>query len=329
MTVTDTETDTDTQTASGNDASRPSVLASWAPRAAALAVDILPAVAVLATTTLVALSVPLRGTWWWLCMATGAVTILLGAFNRLVLPATGGQSLGRAVFGIRVVRRDDGAVSVWMLLLRDIAHLLDTASLFAGWLWPLWDSRRRTFADMLVRTQARVSELPRPDRKRRRLVTALLITAAVLCAVGAAVSYTVVYQHDQSVADASAQLSEEGPRMVEQILSYHPDTIQADFGRARSLATDNYRTDLTVEQEAVQKSGPVRNEYWVTNSSVLTATPDRVTMLLFLQGQRGAPPAQRYITASVRVGFVKSGTSEWRVDDVAVVTEPNVAEARP
>lgn len=155
------------------------------------------------------------------------------------------------------------------------------------------------------------------------------MTAAALCAAGAAVSYGVVSQHDQSAAEASAQIIETGPHMVEQILSYHPDTIGADFERARSLATDNYRASLTVEQEAVAKSGPVRNEYWVTNSSVLTATSDRATMLVFLQGQRGAPPAHRYITASVRVTFVRSGASEWRVDDVAVVTQPQAAEAGP
>ncbi len=324
MTVTDTESDT--QAASGSDTEP--VLASWPARACALAVDILPAAAVLATTALVALSVPLHGTWWWLSIAAGAMTVGWGAFNRLVLPASGGQSLGRAVVGITVVRCD-GRVGAWMLLLRDLAHLLDTAPAFAGWLWPLWNTRRRTFADMLLRTQVCVCEPPQADRHARRRAAALLMTAAALCAAGAAVSYTVVHQHDQSVAEASAQITETGPSMVEQILSYHPDTIGADFERARSLATDNYRASLTAEQEAVTKSGPVRNEYWVTNSSVLTATSDRATMLVFLQGQRGAPPAHRYITASVRVTFVRSGASEWRVDDVAVVTQPQAAEAGP
>ena len=39
------------------------------------------------------------------------------------------------------------------LMLRELAHLLDTAALFIGWLWPLWDRRRRTFADLLLRTE--------------------------------------------------------------------------------------------------------------------------------------------------------------------------------
>ena len=117
--------------------------------------------------------------------------------------------------------------------------------------------------------------------------------------------------------------------MVEQLLSYRPETIQADFDRARSLATDAYRGQLTAQQQAVQKAGPVRNEYWVTNSSVLSATRGRATMLLFMQGQRGAAPDPRLLTASVRVNFVESDSATWRVDDLTVVTSPPPAKANP
>ena len=48
----------------------------------------------------------------------------------------------------------------------DLAHLLDTAALFIGWLWPLWDRRHRTFADLLLRTE--VHEVERPQRDVRR-----------------------------------------------------------------------------------------------------------------------------------------------------------------
>ncbi len=307
----------------------PAALAPWATRSGALALDILPGVVLLATAMLVALSVPLHSTWWWVCVCTGAVAILLTAFNRLLLPVVSGQSLGRAVFGITVVRRNGDAVGPWWLLLRDLAHLLDTAAVLSGWLWPLWDSRRRTFADMLARTESRLLDARRPDRNLRRLMAVLVLTAGSLCAGGAAVSYSVVRQHDRSVTDARAQISTQGPHIVEQMLSYHPETIQGDFDHARSLATDKYRAELSTQQQAVQKAGPVRNEYWVTNSSVLTSTPDHATMLMFLQGERGAAPDQRYLTASVRVTFVKPGASGWRVDDLAVVTKPQTVEAKP
>jgi Mce-associated membrane protein len=327
MTVAEAESPTTNDSAEKK--AKAAALASWGARGGALALDILPGAALFATAALVALSVPSRGAWWWACVTTGAVAMLLTAFNRLVVPTVSGQTLGRAVFGITVVRRNDAAVGAWSLLLRDLTHVLDTAPALVGWFWPLWDLRRRTFADHLLRTESRLLEPRRPDRKVRRFAAALVLSVALLCGAGASVSFLVVRQHDRSIADARAQIAQRGPHMVEQILSYHPDTIRDDFDRARSVATDNYRAQLTAQQEAIQKAGAVRNEYWVTDSSVLSATTDRATMLVFLQGQRGAPPDQRYITATVRVTFVDAGSTGWRVDDVAVVTKPQPPQARP
>jgi Mce-associated membrane protein len=142
-------------------------------------------------------------------------------------------------------------------------------------------------------------------------------------------SYGVVRQHDQAVSDVRAQISAQGPHIVEQILSYRPDTIQGDFGRAQSLASDRYRRELARQQQAVQKAGPVRNEYWVTNSSVLSAHPGRATMLMFLQGERGAWPNQNHLAAAVRATFVKPMASGWRIDDLAIVSKTPVAAAKP
>lgn len=320
----------DTERKHGSDQAQPAVQAPWAARAGALVIDIVPAAAVLATALLVALSVPVHGTWWWVCVLTGAFTVLLTAFNRLVLPATnGGQSLGRAVFGVVVLYRD-AAAGPWRLLGRDCAHVLDTAAAFVGWLWPLWDSRGRTFADMLLGTEARRIE-PRPSARDRRVRAAVVVvlSATALCGAGAALSYGLVGERDRSIADARAQIAGEGPHMVEQLLSYRPETLQDDFDHARALVTDRYLGQLSAQQKAVQTSTPVRNEYWATNSSVLTATPSTATMLVFLQGQRGAPPKQRYITASVRATFVKSASAGWQVDGIEIVTEPQPVRATP
>ncbi len=303
--------------------------AGWARRAGALVLDVAPGAAVIATTALVALSVPLHNAWWWTAVSVGAAAILATAFNRILLPSVRGQSLGRAVFGITVVRRDGDPVGPWRLLMRDIAHLADTAPLLVGWLWPIWDPRRGTFADMLLGTESRATEGRQPRRELRRLAVGAVLTAATVCATGAAISYGVVQHHDRSVADAGTQIAASGPRMVEQILGYRTETARQDFDRARSLVTDNYAGQLSSQQQAVQKAGLVRNEYWVTNSSVLTATPERVTMLLFLQGERGTPPNHRYLSASVQATFVDAGRAGWRVDDITVVTAPQRVEAKP
>ncbi|MBS4727850.1 RDD family protein [Mycobacterium sp. SM1] len=308
----------------------PNDLARWHLRAGALAVDLLPGVAVVVTTGLTAKAVasPLHDTWFWFSVALGGLAILLMAVNRLLTPAITGWSLGRAVAGIRVVHRDGASVGPWRLLLRDLAHLLDTLSVSVGWLWPLWDSRRRTFADVLLHTEVRRVEPARRPGVVRRWTAAAVAVAALACASGAAVSYFVVYLRDRAIDRARAQIATQGPKLVAEMLSYHPKTLEQDFEHARSLTTDNYREQLATQQRAVQKGHPVNNEYWVTNSAVQSVTPDRATMLLFLQGQRGAPPDERFISATVRGAFVKGADARWRIDDLTVLTKPRAAGSR-
>ena len=297
-------------------------LAPWQIRAGAFAVDVLPGMSVVITMALVALTVVLHPVWRWVCVSIGGLAILLMLVNRLLLPTTLGWSLGRALCRIVVVKRDGAAIGAWGLLLRDLAHILDTASVFVGWLWPLWDPRRRTFADMLMRT-----EVPRAETKEQphgvgRWTAAAVLAAAALCMGGAAVSYGVVYERDRATEQTIAQVQTEGPKIVAQMLTYDPKSLREDFARAQSLATDNYRSQLAAQQEVVAKGHPVINEYWPADGAIKSASPDRATMLLFMHGRRGAPPDERYISATVRVSFAKEGDNHWRVDDLTVVTKP-------
>lgn len=301
--------------------------APWWARAVALIVDVVPGLAVAATMALVVVTVPLHSLWWWLCLCAGGLAILLTAGNRTLLPAVTGWSLGRAALGIELVSTGrPQPVSAGRLLLRELAHVLDTASVLVGWLWPLWDRRGRTFADLLVRTEARRAgpSWPRPP-KPAALVAAVFLAAALLCMLGAAISFEVVYHYGRESEHTRAQIASQGPKIVEQMLSYYPDTWQDDFAHAQSLTTDNYREQLLPEQgtvrQAIEQGRPFANEYKVTNSAVLSAEPDRATMLLAMQGQRGDEKTQRLISATVRVIFVEQA-GQWRVDDLIVVTKP-------
>lgn len=302
------------------------VPAGWFARAGAFSVDVFVGALTVATLVLVAWSTAQRSWLWWMCVVAAGVVVLAVAVNRLLLPALTGWSLGRALFGLKVVRRDGsaGRVGPWRLLLRDLAHLVDTATAFVGWLWPLWDSRKRTLADVLVGTEVHRSA-ERPE-KARRLTGYVVSGAAAVAVAAAALSYVVVYQADLRVNQAREQLAVQGPDLIEGMLSYDVPTLQADFERARGLVTDGYREQLLAQQDAISASGAVPNEYWTANSAVLTNTADRGSMLLALQGQRGAPPEQRFITATVRADFEKSG-GQWRVAGLSVLASPNTAGA--
>jgi Mce-associated membrane protein len=300
--------------------------ASWAARAGAFMVDVLLGMAVIATMALLWQTASPRGWLWWVFAAVIALTIVLMAVNRLLLPTITGWSLGRALFGIAVRKRDGSAVGVARLLGRDLAHLLDTAALFIGWLWPLWDRRRRTFADLLLRTEVHKVEPPRRDMHRP--AAAMLIAATVLSAVGVGLSYLTVFGQERAADTARQQIAEQGPRIVEQVLSYNVDTLQQDFSHAQSLTTEAYRPQLIAQQQAVQKAGATKNEYFAVSSAVLSATPEHASMLVAMQGQRGGNANDfKFITATVRADFDKSHDGQWRVANLIVLKKPQMNQA--
>jgi len=318
----------DTTSQAAADEPTPDVpLASWPARACALCLDVLLGIGVLAVLVPLVLTAPERGWLWWVYMAVAAVIVLLILANRWLLPTVTGWSLGRALMGIRVVRQGDGAaVGFARLLLRDLAHLLDTCALLIGWLWPLWDSRHRTFADLLLRTEVR--RVDPPARDMRRFAAKVLAVAVVVCAALVALNYLVVYRHERAVDQARQEIADQGPRIVEQMLTYDVDTLKDDFNRAQSLATDTYRQQLVAQQEAVQKAGATSNEYWAVSSAVLSAAPDKAAMLLAMQGQRGTDPANlRFITATVRVDFDKTSDGKWKVANLSVLKKPLMGQA--
>lgn len=295
-------------------------LARWHVRAAALAVDVLPGLAVVATTAPWFLTGPRIGWSWWVLTAVAVAALLAVIVNRVLLPALTGWTLGRALCGIRVLGRDGTRPGLTRLLLRELAHLLDTAALFVGWLWPLWDRRHRTFADLLVGTESRVAAPPRDDM--RRLTGKVLIGAVVVALVAVGVSYLTVYRKEQALDAARRQIADQGPRIVEQLLSYGAETMDDDLKRAQTLATDSYRPQLIEQQDAARKGGPNTNEYWAVSSAVVSSSTNEAAMLLAMQGQRGTKAEDlKFITATVHVDFDKVGDN-WRVDNLTVLKAP-------
>ncbi|MGU3502080.1 RDD family protein [Mycobacterium sp. C31M] len=298
-------------------------VASWGARAGAFGIDVLFGLGLIATMAMLAFTAPLLGWFWWVCVVSATLTGLALMFNRWILPVRTGWTLGRAVAGIRVTGLDGSAPDTGRLIARDIAHLIDTVPALLGWLWPLWDRRGRTFADLLLRTEVR--RVGAPERELRRPVAIGLAVAVSISAGAAAVGYLVVFQQQRALEDARAEIAAQGAGIVEQILSYTPDSAEADFERARSLASESYRPQLVAQQDALRSAPLVSNEYWSVNSAVLESpapTTTSASMLLAMQGQRGIDPnTMRFITATVRAEFVKAG-DQWQVQNLTVLTRP-------
>ena len=74
-------------------------------------------------------------------------------YNRWFLAGRTGQSWGKQALGLKLLRMDNGQpIGAGMAFVRDIAHILDGLPCYIGYLWPIWDNRRQTFADKVVST---------------------------------------------------------------------------------------------------------------------------------------------------------------------------------
>lgn len=81
------------------------------------------------------------------------LTLVIAAWNLWYTQGRTGQSLGKLVVGTRLVSEGTGQpVGGLTAFLRSVAHLVDALPCFVGYLWPIRDARRQTFADKLAGT---------------------------------------------------------------------------------------------------------------------------------------------------------------------------------
>ena len=130
--------------------------ASWIQRVGAYLIDALVTVpfsvaaVVFGQETDPVTKVPSYSTIYWVLSAVG---IALWGFNRWYLAGKTGQSWGRKVLGIRLVGEATGQpIGAGMAFVRDLAHIVDSVICLIGYLFPLWDAKKQTIADKLVKT---------------------------------------------------------------------------------------------------------------------------------------------------------------------------------
>ena len=150
---------------SGTDLGRRPDLAHWGLRVAAslldaLVVNALLIVAVLVAGTTGAVGAQPGGAASTGSQGVGLLILLLGygsalalwIWNRVIRQGRTGQSIGKSALHLRLVSATTGLpVGPGLALGREFAHLADGIA-DLGYLWPLWDSWKQTFADKICST---------------------------------------------------------------------------------------------------------------------------------------------------------------------------------
>jgi uncharacterized RDD family membrane protein YckC len=64
-----------------------------------------------------------------------------------------GQTPGKRLVGLKVVKKDTGQVmGAGLSIGRYFAHIVDSLICYIGWLFPLWDANKQTIADKICNT---------------------------------------------------------------------------------------------------------------------------------------------------------------------------------
>jgi uncharacterized RDD family membrane protein YckC len=136
-------------------------LANWLQRVGAYLIDgLIAGIPVFVALLIVAGSTSDNGTAG---TGIGLLVILLYlaslgvvVYNRFILQGRSGQSWGKQLLRLRLLRMVDGQpIGGGMAFLRDIVHVVDALPcilLPIGYLFPIWDARRQTFADKILNT---------------------------------------------------------------------------------------------------------------------------------------------------------------------------------
>ncbi len=137
--------------------------AGWGSRVGAYLVDVLVQLIFVVPAVIVAIATsdidPVTGTVT-ASPAGQGITLLLyfaafvvALWNVVWRQGRTGQSLGKSALGIKLAGASTGQpIGAGMSFVRQLAHILDTLACFIGYLWPLWDSKKQTFADKVTST---------------------------------------------------------------------------------------------------------------------------------------------------------------------------------
>ncbi|MFL6021783.1 MAG: RDD family protein [Marmoricola sp.] len=78
---------------------------------------------------------------------------IFSLWNQVFRQGRHGASLGKQMMGIIVISENDGRpIGAMLTFVRSLVHIVDSLPCYVGYLWPLWDPKRQTFADKIMKT---------------------------------------------------------------------------------------------------------------------------------------------------------------------------------
>lgn len=125
--------------------SNPAMYSNWALRVGAYVIDYLPIIVLdliagISRNAIVTVLFVIASIAWWI-------------YNRCIQAGRTGQSLGKRALHMRLISERTGEpIGGGMAFARDICHILDSLACYIGWLFPIWDAKRQTFADKIIST---------------------------------------------------------------------------------------------------------------------------------------------------------------------------------
>ena len=94
----------------------------------------------------------------------GGILLLVGLVYTLPLWYLKGATLGKMVFGLRIVDTNLQKLALWRLVGRCFAYIISTLSSGLGFIWVIFDERRRGWHDLIAGTVVvKSNSIPEPS----------------------------------------------------------------------------------------------------------------------------------------------------------------------
>lgn len=93
----------------------------------------------------------------------GAVTSLaFFVWNWCIRQGRTGATVGKSLLAIRVVHADMLPIGAGLSFLRYLLNIVNAIPCYLGYLWPIWDDKKQTFADKIMSTYVIKASEPQP-----------------------------------------------------------------------------------------------------------------------------------------------------------------------